>query len=41
MRKQMVVNGKRLSAGKLPGELAAISGAEKRCVVPDYAEARR
>jgi hypothetical protein len=40
-RKQMVVNGNRLSAGKLPGELAAISGAEKRCVVPDYAEARQ
>jgi hypothetical protein len=39
--KQMVVNGNRLSAGKLPGELAAISGAEKRCVVPDYAEARQ
>jgi hypothetical protein len=39
-RKQMVVNGKRLSAWKLPGELAAISSAEQRCVVPDSAEAR-
>lgn len=40
-RKQMVVNGKRLSAWKLPGELAAISSADKRCVVPDSAEPRR
>jgi hypothetical protein len=30
-----------IERGEVAGELAAISSAEKRCVVPDYAEARR